>query len=221
MWCIGKINGEYIANMEDVLEVYGAEPIDGERRICIDERPCQLIGDVYSPIPMKPGKTKKIDNEYSRSGTCVAFLAYDIDLGQRYVWLNKTRTKKDYADFMLWISEKKPYEQADKILVVQDNLNTHTYGSFYENLPLEIASGLRKKIEFHFTPKHGSWLNMAEIEFSALARQCLNRRISTMEGMRQEIQSWQEDRNRQKTKISWSFTVDSARETMERHYDFN
>ncbi len=183
MWCIGKINGEFLANMEDVLEVYQSEPLPGVRRICMDERPCQLIGEVYSPLPMKPGSAKKLDNEYKREGTCVAFLAYDIDSGERFVWLNRTRTKKDYATFMDWISRKKQYHQAEKIIVVQDNLNTHTYGAFYEHLPTARASELRKKFEFHFTPKHGSWLNMAEIEFSALSRQCLNRRIPGIKEM--------------------------------------
>ncbi len=202
MWCIGKINGDFIANMEDVIEVYLSDPLPGVRRICMDERPCQFVGDVYSPLPMKPGSVKKLDNEYKREGTCVAFLAYDIDSGERYVWVNKTRTKKDYAAFMDWICHKEQYKQADKLIVVQDNLNTHKYGSFYENLPIQRAGELRRKIEFHFTPKHGGWLNMAEIEFSALSRQSLNRRISTIEKMIDEIQVWEKERNKQRVKIS-------------------
>ncbi len=216
-----KLNGEFLANMEDVLEVYQSDPLPGVRRICMDERSCQLTGEVYSPIPMKPGSAKKLDNEYKREGTCAAFLAYDIDSGERFVWLNRTRTKKDYATFMNWISRKKRYQQAEKIIVVQDNLNTHTYGSFYEHLPTERASELRKKFEFHYTPKHGSCLNMAEIEFAVLSRQCLNRRIAGIEEMDKEIQAWQFKRNRNKVKISWSFTVDEARKTMQRHYVFD
>lgn len=221
MWCIGKINGEYLANMEDVLEVYNSPCKAGVRRLCIDERPCQLLGDVYCPIPMKPGSVKKLDCEYKRAGTCVAFLAYDMDSGERYVWINKTRTKKDYAIFIDWICTKEQYAQAKKIIVVQDNLNTHTFGSLYENLPLKRAAELRKKLEFHFTPKHGSWLNMAEIEFSALSRQCLDRRIPNMEMLAEEVYAWEKERNELKIQISWSFTVNMARKKMKRHYNFS
>lgn len=171
MWCIGKITGEYLANMEDILDQYCVEAKPGVRRICMDERPCQLIGESYSPLPMKPKSIKKLDCEYQREGTCVVFLAYDIDSGERFVWVNKTRTKRDYAHFMDQLEHKSEYKEADKIIVIQDNLNTHKNGSFYENLPVQRAAELRRKMEFHYTPKHGSWLNMAEIEFSALSRQ--------------------------------------------------
>lgn len=219
MWCIGKITGDFLACMEDVIEIYTSEPLPGTRRICVDERPCQLIGEVYSPIPIKPGSVKKLDNEYKRAVTCVAFIAYDIDDGERFIWINKTRTKKDYAAFMSLIESQ--YHQADRIIVVQDNLNTHKYGSFYENLSVNRAAELRRKMEFHFTPKHGSWLNMAEIEFSALSRQCLDHRISTLEQMTTQTKAWQEARNKKKIKVSWSFTVEQARKTMKRHYAFN
>ena len=217
MWCIGKIDGEYLARMEDVLEIYKSEKQKGVSRICFDERPCQLIGDVYSPIPMKAEKVRKIDNEYERKGTCVILLAYDLDRGQRYFIISDQRRKEDYAKFMDWI-EKTYYSKEDKIIVVQDNLNTHKYGSFYENLPVERACELRKKLEFHFTPIHGSWLNMAEIEFSSLSRQCLDRRISSKDEMIKEVSAWQKPRNENQQKISWSFTVPTARYKMKRHY---
>ena len=162
--------------MEDVLEVYNSPCKAGLRRLSIDVGPCQLLGDVYIPIPMNPGIVKKLDCEYKGAGTCLAFLAYDMDSGDRYVWINKTRIKKDYAIFIDWICTKEQYAQAKKIIMVQDNLNTHTFGSLYENLPLKRAAELRKRLKFHFTPKHGSWLNMAKIEFSALSRQCIDHR---------------------------------------------
>lgn len=220
MWCIGQINGDFLACMEDILEIYNSAPSPGTRRICVDERPCQLIGEVYSPLPMKAGSVKKLDNEYERAGTCMAFLAYDIDAGQRYVWLNRTRTKMDYSAFMDWLERKPSYCKADRIIVIQDNLNTHKYGSFYEHLPVTRAAELRRKMDFHFTPKHGSWLNMAEIEFSALSRQCLDRRIPTMDVMIKETAAWEKERNKKKVKVSWSFTVDMARLKLTKHYAF-
>lgn len=220
MWCIGQINGDFLACMEDILEIYTSDPPSGTRRICVDERPCQLIGEAYRPLPMKPGSVKKLDNEYKRAGTCVAFLAYDIDAGKRYTWVNRTRTKKDYAQFMDWIERKDAYRKADKLIVIQDNLNTHKYGSFYEHLSVERAAELRRKMDFHFTPNHGSWLNMAEIEFSAMSRQCLDRRVPTMKVMIKETAAWEKERNRQQIKVSWSFTVQLAREKLKRHYVF-
>ena len=216
-WCIGKINGDYISHMEDVLEVYNQAPIEGVARVCFDERPCQLLEDVYVPIPMKAQKAKKIDHNYVRKGTCSLMLAYDLDRGERYVQVKKQRRKSDYADFMDWL-QKTHYNEADKICLVQDNLNTHSYASFYENLPLERASELRRKYEFHFTPKNGSWLNMAEIEFSSAVRQCIRKRTKSMERLEADIKLWEADRNQKKIKISWSFTVPKARDKMKCQY---
>jgi hypothetical protein len=162
-WCIGKIDGQYLANMEDVLELYAQQPAAGKARICFDERPCQLLGEVVAPLAMKAEKLEKQDYEYTRQGTAVILLAYDIDTGQRYVQVRKQRTKKDYAQFMERLA-KEHYAQVQQVQLVQDNLNTHTYGSFYENLAAPQARALAEKLHFHFTPKHGSWLNMAEIE---------------------------------------------------------
>lgn len=217
-WCIGKIDGQYLANMEDVLDLYAQEPIPGRARICFDERPCQLLGEVVSPLPIKEGKPKKEDYEYTRQGTAVILLAYDIDTGLRYVQVRKQRTKKDYAQFMEWLV-KEHYSHIEQIDLVQDNLNTHTYGSFYEHLSAQQARALTQKLNFHFTAKHGSWLNMAEIEFSALARECLDRRIDSIEKLEKEVLVWSENRNTKATKIHWSFTVDTARQKLASQYE--
>lgn len=216
-WCIGKVDGQYLANMEDVLTLYAQEPTAGRARICFDERPCQLLGEVVAPLAMKSGKPEKQDYEYTRQGTAVILLAYDIDTGQRYVQVRKQRTKKDYAQFMEWLL-KEHYSHVAQIELVQDNLNTHTYGSFYEHLPAVQARVLAQKLNFHFTPKHGSWLNMAEIEFSVLARECLNRRIDSMEKLEQQVLIWSKSRNIKATRIHWSFTVDTARQKLANQY---
>ena len=202
--------------MEDVLDLY-EESYDPEKPvICMDERPCQLIGDIVAPIPMKPGKPKKEDNEYERNGTCSVFIACEPLTGWRYVEVRKRRTKMDYAEFMDRVSEH--YIDVSVMRVVQDNLNTHAYGSFYEKFAPEKARNLKNRFEFHYTPKKGSWLNMAEIELSALARQCLDRRIGDMETLESEAKAWEEKRNKQKIMIQWRFTTNHAREKLERHY---
>jgi len=206
--------------MEDILDLY-EEPYDPKRpTIVIDERPCQLIGDVVAPIPMKPGKPRKEDNEYERNGTCNVFIACEPLTGWRYVEVRKQRTKMDYAEFMDRVSEiyHEMRPEADVLRVVQDNLNTHTYGSFYERFDPEKARYLKNRFEFHYTPKKGSWLNMAEIELSALARQCLDRRIGDAETLEREAKAWEGERNQKKIMICWRFTTNHAREKLERHY---
>ena len=206
--------------MENILDNYSSTQVESIGRICFDERPCQLLADIYAPVPAQAGKIKLVDNEYERKGTCCLLLAYDIDTGKRYTIVSKTRTKKDYAKFMDWI-ERTQYSKKEKIIVIQDNLNTHTKGSFYENLPTQRAGELNRKMDFQFTPKHASWLNMAEIEFSSVSRQCLKRKIATIEKMEKEVLAWQEKRNRESVKISWSFTTDIARSKMANKYQFN
>lgn len=203
--------------MESVLRLYSEEPKEGVVRLCMDERPCQLLDEVMTPLPPVAGTVKRIDNEYKREGTCVVLLAYDIDRGLRYAQVRAQRTCRDYAEFIDEIITAH-YPDAAKVKLVQDNLNTHSKGSFYEYLPLQRAGALNELIDFVFTPKHGSWLNMAEIEFSALSRQCLDSRIATIEQMKQTVQSWTTQRNKDQTKIHWSFTVDSAREKMSSRY---
>lgn len=203
--------------MENLLGLYAQQPVAGKARICFDERPCQLLGEVVEPLPMKAGKPEKQDSEYKRNGTAVILLAYDIDTGQRYVQVRERRTKKDYAQFMEWLA-KEHYAHVEQVELVQDNLNTHCTGSFYENLPAREARQLAHKFNFHFTPKHGSWLNMAEIEFSALARECLDRRIGSIEELEKQVLIWCEGRNRRATKIHWSFTLDNARQKLAGQY---
>lgn len=204
--------------MEGVLRLYvqpAAAP--GTVRLCMDERPCQLLDEVMTPLPVKPGVPKRVDNEYSREGTCVVLLAYDIDRGIRYTEVREQRTKKDYAQFIDTIISEH-YREANNIKLVQDNLNTHTKGSFYEHLSVQRAGELSTLIDFVYTPKHGSWLNMAEIEFSVLARQCFDQRIASIAQMKQTVQAWTDNRNLKEVKIHWSFTVDKAREKMASRY---
>ncbi len=203
--------------MEDVLALYAQAPQPGIASVYFDERPCQLLGEKVAPLPMQPGQPARQDYEYRRNGTAVILLAYDLETGQRYVQVRKQRTKQDYAPFMNWLA-KEHYPHVEQIDLVQDNLNTHSYGSFYEHLPAQQARKLACKFNFHFTPKHGSWLNMAEMEFSVLARECLNRRIASIEELDKQVLIWGEQRNRKAAKIHWSFTVNTAREKMASHY---
>lgn len=204
--------------MEDVLLLYSQPPSLGRARICFDERPCQLLDEVVAPLLVKPGKAAKEDNEYVRNGTCVVLLAYDLDTGKRYTQVRQHRTKADYAEFMHQVVSTY-YSDIEYIDLVQDNLNTHKYGSFYEHLPLVQARILSRKLVFHFTPKHGSWLNTAEIEFSALARQCLNRRIGSLEDLTHQVELWTSERNEQAVKVHWSFTVAIAEIKLKRWYE--
>jgi hypothetical protein len=217
MWYIGTMSGEYLSNMEDVLDLYAQPAKEGIARICFDERPCQLLGQVLTPIPAKPKCTQKEHHEYIRNGVCNVLLAYDIDTGQRYLRVTETKTKADYSEFMQWLCQTH-YPQTPKIKLVQDNYSSHSYGAFYENLPFEEARILRQKIEFHFTPKQGSWLNMAEIEFSALGRQCLDRRIPDSKTLLAEALIWEQNRNRDAVKVNWSFTTEKARTKLKNRY---
>jgi hypothetical protein len=204
--------------MEDVLDLY-ERPYDSRYPVvCFDERPCQLLGEVKEPIPMKPGSAKKIDYHYKRNGTCSALVACEPLRGWRTVVPSDQRTKQDYAKFMKELVEKQ-YPDAEKVIVVQDNLNTHTAGSFYESFDAETARKLARKLEFHYTPKKASWLNMAEVEISALSKQCLARRIGSRTILDREITDWTESRNRERAKIQWRFTTPQAREKLTRHYD--
>lgn len=204
--------------MENVLAVYNQIMLPGRARLCFDERPCQLLDDVVAPLLVKPGKAAKEDNEYIRQGTGVVLLAYDLDKGIRYTQTRKQRAKADYAEFINHIVTSY-YADVEYIDLVQDNLNTHKYGSFYEYLPLTQARLLSRKLVFHFTPKHGSWLNIAEIEFSALARQCLNRRIGSLEELARQVELWTAERNERAVRVHWSFTVATAEEKLKRWYE--
>ena len=210
------MTSDFIWHMEDVLDLY-ERPHDPKRPvICFDERPCQLIGDVIVPIPIKPGSSKKEHYEYIRNGTCCIFLAFEPRAGKRMISVKEHRTKVDYANFMKILAQN--YSDADTILLVQDNLNTHTSGSFYEAIPPEKAFELAKRFEYHYTPKKGSWLNMAEIELSALSKQCLDRRIGNMQKLATEVSNWERERNAIGATVRWKFNKDNARVKLQRHY---
>jgi hypothetical protein len=217
MWCIGQITGEYLARLEDVLSLYHL-PYD-ERRpvICLDELPFQMLGEKVAPIEMKPGAVKKFDYEYERGGVASVFVAFEPLTGKRLVKVYPRRTKADYCRFQ---QESGAFWSAAEVIVeVQDNLNTHHASSFYENLPPSEAYALMKRFEFHYTPKKGSWLNMAELELPALSRQCLARRIPDIETLSGELQSIVKERNDLEIKVKWQFTIENAREKLNRHYE--
>jgi hypothetical protein len=173
-------------------------------------------GDAIIPIPMKPGSPKKEHYEYIRNGTCCIFMAFEPRAGNRTTCVKEHRTKVDYADFMRMLAQH--YPDAESIVLVQDNLNTHTAGSFYEALPPDEAFRLAKRFEFHYTPKKGSWLNMAEIELSALSRQCLDRRIANIANLADEVSAWERERNAIGAKVRWKFNKDNARAKLQKHY---
>lgn len=180
--------------MEDVLDQY-ARPYDSlQPQLCFDERPCFLIGDRGAILPMSPGKAKRYHYEYEKHGSCCVFLAFEPHTGFRYVEVRPRRTAADYAEFLQNLIDQH-YSNVEYVRLVQDNLNTHTPGSFYAILDPKEAFDLSQRFEMHYTPKKGSWLNMAEIEFAALAKQCLDRRIPAFETLRQEVVAWADKRN--------------------------
>ncbi len=203
--------------MEDILHLYTL-PLDESRPvICFDELPVQLLGEVVTPLAMKPGAPARVDYEYERGGTAALLVAFEPLTGKRLVETSKQRTKTDYCRFMQRVAALFP--QAEKIVLVQDNLNTHNASSFYENLPAAEAFALAQRFEMHYTPKKGSWLNIAELELSALSRICLSRRIKSIEELDREVQALVKERNDLKMKVEWQFSIASAREKLSRHYE--
>lgn len=203
--------------MEDILDLY-SQPYNAKRpQVCMDERPCQLIGEVLAPMPMKPGRPQREDNEYERKGTCCIFIAFEPLTGWRWVQVNEHRTRVDYAHFMKELADNY-YPDVECIRLVQDNLNTHSGGSFYEAFPPEEAFRRTKKFDYHYTPKKGSWLNMAEIELSALSKQCLDRRIRDIQILAREALAWERERNKHCKTVQWKFTKNDARIKLEKFY---
>jgi hypothetical protein len=186
-------------------------------RRCFDERPCQLLDHVLTPIPPKPNAPAKEHQEYLHKGVCNVLLACNLDTGQRHLQVTTIKTKADYARFMDWLVQTH-YPDAPKIKFAQDNYATQSYGAFYECLPLDTARELRHRLEFYFTPKHGSWLNMAKIEFSALSRQCLDRYIGTQQRPEEEVLGWEAKLNAAAIKINGSFTTEKARDKLRSRY---
>ena len=195
--------------MEDVLNLYEKPYNFAEPVICVDEKSKQLLQDKQKPVKARKGKLRRADYEYRRNGTRNIFLSVEPKAGQRQLKVTRHRKKPDFAQFIKELSKK--YSRTEKIHIVVDNLNTHFEKSFYETFSQTEADNILKKIEFHYTPKHASWLNMAEIELSIVGRQCLNRRIPTEEKLKQEIKYWQKYRNDEKLTIQWKFTVKDAR----------
>lgn len=203
--------------MEDVLEVYHRPYQEEYPVICMDESNKQLIGEVRTPIPMMMGEVKRVDDEYIRNGVAEIFIAVEPLTGTRHVEITDRRTKKDWAIFMKDIIDNR-YSDARKIILVMDNLNTHNISSFYEVFTPQEARRLIERLEIHHTPKHGSWLNIAEIELSVLKRQCLPERIANIEQMRQSVAFWEQQRNNKDSVIDWQFTTDDARIKLKRLY---
>ena len=203
--------------MEDVLEVY-KRPYDPRRPVvCLDETSKQLIGEVQTPVPTAPGQVAHCDYEYVRNGVANIFMICEPLAGEREVEVTDRRTKKDYAECLRKISDE-VYPEAEMVVLVQDNLNTHSPASLYEAFAPAEAKRLADRFEFHYTPKHGSWLDMAEIELGILGRQCLARRIDNVEDLRREAKVWQAKRNSAGTKVNWQFTTADARIKLRRLY---
>jgi hypothetical protein len=203
--------------MEDVLDLY-ARPYDPKRPVvCFDEQPRQLIAEVRTPVPMVPGRPQRVDYEYRRAGTANLFLAFEPLAGWRHLEVTVQRTAGDFARQMKALVEVH-YPEAEVIAVVLDNLSTHSPAALYRTFRPEEALRLLKRLEFHDTPKHGSWLNMAELEFSILGRQCLDRRLPDRDSLAREVAAWQRRRNRERATAQWRFTLADARTRMCRLY---
>jgi DDE superfamily endonuclease len=210
-------SGEYVAAMEDVLDVYH-RPYDPQcPLVCMDEASKQLIGEVRPPLPLQPGRIAKHDSEYERLGTANIFMAVEPLAGKRTVRVTDRRTKLDWAEFIRFLLLT-VYPEATMVVLVMDNLNTHGVGSLYEAFDPATARALAARLEIHHTPKHGSWLNMAETELSVLSRQCLDRRIDSKDKLTREVTAWEQDRNAREAKIDWQFTTADARIKLKRLY---
>lgn len=203
--------------MEDVLDVYH-RPYDADYPVvCMDEASKQLIGEVRTPLPVGPGQIAKYDSEYRREGTANIFMAVEPLAGFRTTQVTDRRTRQDWAGFIRDLLEE-VYSSARKVVLVMDNLNTHTIGSLYETFDAATARALAERLEIHYTPKHGSWLNMAETELSVLCRQCLDRRIDEKRKMSSEIAAWENHRNKAGSVIDWQFKTEDARIKLKRLY---
>lgn len=210
-------NASFVACMEDVLDVYHLPYEACFPVVCMDESNKQLIGEVHAPIPPAPGHGLIVDHEYVRHGTVQLFVEIEPLTGQRHVEVTETRKRDDWARFVKAMLDER-YPDAVKVRLVMDNLNTHDIASLYATFPPQEARRLAQRLEIHYTPKHGSWLNIAEIELSALNAQCLNRRIADITHMRDEIDAWEKDRNNRAAPINWQFTNKKARIKLTRLY---
>lgn len=203
--------------MEDVLEVYHRPHNPKRPVVALDETSKQLVGEVVQPLPPAPGQPERFDYEYVRNGTANLFMLSEPLAGWRHVMVTERRTAKDFAEVLRWLAED-VYPEAEKVVLVMDNLNTHKLASLYGAFPPEQARRLAERFEIHHTPKHGSWLNVAEIELSVLARQCLDRRIASVEELLQELEPWETERNDREVGVKWQFTTADARVKLRRLY---
>ena len=196
--------------MEDVLDIYELPYNKDIPVVCMDEKPYQLLGEARESWAMRPGDNKKIDSEYIRNGTCSIFAFVEALAGRHHVSVREHRTAIDWAEEIRYLVDEM-YPDVQKIILVMDNLNTHKPASLYKTFPPEEARRIIKKLEIHYTPKHGSWLDIAEIELNVMTRQCLSRRIPSIEVLRSELAAWEDERNNGKSKVNWQFTTKDAR----------
>ena len=217
MWCVPKVDAEYVARMEDVLDLYAEAPDPKRPVICFDESPTQLIGEVRAPIPAAPGRLERYDCEYKRNGTANLFVFLDAHRSWRRVKVTDRRTAQDFAHCMRDLVDLH-YPDAERIRVVMDNLSTHSAAALYQALPAAEARRVLRRLEFHYTPKHASWLNMVEIEIGVLRRQCLDQRIESRERLVSEVAAWEHRRNASGDRINWMFSTEQARTKMGRAY---
>jgi transposase len=217
MWCIPKVDAEFVARMEDVLDLYAEKPDEMHPVVCFDETPRQLIGEARVPVAAKPGRPARIDYEYVRNGTANVFVFVDAHRPWRHAKVTDRRASPDFAECMRELVDEH-YPKAERIRVVLDNLSTHTPAALYESLRADEARRILRRLEFHYTPKHASWLNMVEIEIGVMVAQCLDRRIPDRATLVSEVAAWERRRNKEKARINWLFTVQRAREKLGRAY---
>jgi transposase len=217
MWCIPHVDGEYVARMEDVLDLYAGVPDPKRPVICFDESPTQLIGEARQPSPAEPGQIERYDCEYKRNGTVNLFVFLDAHRPWRKVKVTDRRAAEDFATCMRELTDVH-FPAAERIRVVLDNLSTHSAGALYQAFPASEARRVLRRLEFHYVPKHASWLNMVEVEIGVLRGQCLDRRIATQRRLVSEIAAWERQRNASGSRIKWMFTTEKARAKMGRAY---
>jgi hypothetical protein len=217
MWCIGRLTEEYRQRMYDLLDLYARPFRSGEPIVCLDEKSKHLLKDSRTPLPIRPGMPVRQDYEYVRAGTCNLFVAVEPKGGRRTVLLTDHRTKPDFVAFVQYLLNT-VYATAHRVHLVMDNLNTHFRKCFEDVLGVKAATDLLRRVVFHYTPKHASWLNMAEIEIGILDRQCLDRRLPNRSTLVAEVAAWQQRRNDDHRGIAWSFTRQDADQKMARHY---
>lgn len=217
MWCISKIDDEFRERMYDILNLY-QEPYDPKRPVMgVDEKPKQLLGEKRKPIPMKPGSPERYDYEYVRNGTANVFMAAEFKAGKRTTEVTDQRTKRDFALFIKHLVDV-VYPEVETIRIVLDNLNTHFESAFTETFTEQEAERILSKVEFHYTPKHASWLNVAEIEFNVMDTECTKRRIGDEKMLTREVAAWTSRRNKQRKKIDWRFTKRDADRKLSKYY---